>query len=444
MTNGTVKTKSTTAAGTYTVTATAVGSTDKTKYDGKSKDYTFTVIAKSDIKKVAFIDSATKSAPKSKSIKTTDSKTTDAENAAVIDLSNYLVVTKIDNSTLDSQAALAEVVWSSSNAKVATVSDEGIISAVAPGKAVIKATSNDGANKSASYTVTVVQPVTGIAISGPQKVAAGRGIALTANITPANASNKKVVWSVGGDGNMRINANNGKITTTASASGSYTVTAKAADGLIASVSDTYTVTIVSGEITQITLDQTKLTLFPPKTTPTADKTTATLTPDIKSKGTADTSLIFWSSSAPSIASVDQSGKITAKAPGKATITCAAIDGSNKKATCAVTVSVPMSKLVIGPTDGNDGIVAIGKKVKMVAKYYSNYGTPTNKQISWDIVGYSNPTLAEKVKIDKNGTISVNNTLTLPSTGAAVAVGQPPRTAAACNRMSAIWKSGKLT
>ena len=415
VTNGTVKTKPTTAAGTYTVTATAVGSTNKTNYNGKSDTFTFTVIASSDIKKVAFIDSATNKAPTPKSIKTTDSKTTDAENSAIIDLGNYLVVTKTDNSTVTGATALAEVVWSSSNTKIATVKN-GVITAKAPGKATIKATSNDGVNKSASYVVTVVEPVAKITISGPKKVAAGKGIALTAKIAPANASNKKVEWTVDGDGNMKINKNNGKITTTASASGTYTVTAKAADGLIAPAA-TYQITIVSGAITKITLNKNKLTLFPPNTSASVSATTATLTPDIASTGAADTSLISWTSSAPSIASV-KDGVITAKAPGKATITCAAIDGSNKKATCAVTVSVPMSKLVVGAANGNMGLIAVGKKVKMTAKYYSNYGTPSNKKVKWEIVGFNSQAAADalsgKVTIANNGTVSVDKSVTLPS------------------------------
>lgn len=424
--NGTVKTTAAgakkTPAGTYKVIATAVGSADKKFEGGKTGSFTFNVIASSDIKKIAFTDPVTKKAPKAQSIKTTDSKTTDPANPVVIDLGTYLTVTKTGTAdALTGKAALAEVVWSSSNTKVATVSSKGVITAVAPGKATIKATANDGGGKNASYKVTVVQPVTGITISGPKKVAAGKGISLTAKVTPANAGNKKVMWSVNGDGNMKINKGSGKITTTANASGTYTVTAKSADGLIASASATCQITIVSGEITKIKLNANKLTLFPPKTSAAASATTAVLAPTIESKGTADHSLITWTSSAPSIASVNAGGKITAKAPGKATITCAAIDGSNKKATCVVTVAVPMSKLVIGTADGNDGDIAIGKKVKMAAKYYSNYGTPTNKAVSWEIAGYGNQTLKGKVKISSNGTVSVDKKLTLPSSNAYVTV-----------------------
>ncbi|MCM1267911.1 MAG: S8 family serine peptidase [Bacteroidales bacterium] len=429
--NGTVKTKATTPTGTYKVIATAVGNDGK-KFDGKKGEYSFTVIASSNVTKVAFIDPSTKRAPKAKSIKTTDSKTTE-ENGSVLNLFSYLTVTTTDPSTkvktdLTGTAALAEVVWSSSNAKVATVSDSGVITAVAPGKATIKATSNDSGNKSASYNVTVVQPVTGITIKGPVKVAAGKSITLTATVAPANAGNKKVVWAVkDGGAAVKVNAG-GKVTTTKNAAGTYTITADAADKLGAATQATYTVTIANEEITSIKLNATKLTLFPPKTSATA-KTAFALTPAVegkaagsKNKPTALTNpLIEWTSSAPAIASVDQTGMITAKAPGKATITCAATDGSGKKATCAVTVSAPMSKLVIAPTDGNEGDIAIGAKIKMAAKYYSNYGTPGSKKITWDICAYGNAALQDTVTIDKTGKLSVQKSLTLPNTGAYVYV-----------------------
>lgn len=441
--NGTVKTSATknliTPAEEYTVIATAVGNDGKA-FNGVIGEYKFTVIDAAAIKKIAFVDADTKKAPKAKSIKTTDSKTTDTDNK-VIELTDYLNVTKTTDAAtktdtiLTGDDAAKEVVWSSSNTKVATVNN-GKISAVGPGKATIKAISNDGGNKSASYTVTVVKPVDTITITGPQKVAAGKGIALTATVTPSDASNKKVEWTVAGsDDKVSINKFNGKISTKKGASGEYTVTATAADKLGVAKDATYKITIAQEEITKITLDKTKLTMFPPNTS-AKNNTTATLAAKVEGKvdGSSkavelDNPLITWTSSAPSIASVNQSGEITAIAPGKATITCAATDGSNKKATCAVTVTTPMSKLVIGPTDANAdsiygitaGCVAVGKKIKMAAKYYSNYGTPTNKKISWNIVNYGNQTLKDKVKIDKNGTVSVDKTLVLPSTNAYIEV-----------------------
>lgn len=418
--NGTVKTKPTTVPGEYTVTATAMGS-DLKNFNGESGSFKFNVIATSTITKIAFVDPTTGTAPKpvSLSIKKDDT----------LEMAKYLVVTKTDPKTkekteLKGELALGEVVWFSGNTKVATVSNQGVITAKGPGKATIKAISDDGGNKSATYNVTVLQPVTKITISGPDKVAAGKGVALVAQVKPANASNKKVAWSIDGDGKVRINAANGKITTTKDAAGTYTVTATAVDELGAAPA-TYAITIVDEEISKIDLNERKLTLFPPNTSATQNTRVALkATVTGKKNGAVQTltnPLITWYSSAPSVASVDSDGNVIAKAPGKATITCAATDGSNKKATCAVTVSVPMSKLVIGPTDGNAGFVAVGKKIKMVAKYYSNYGTPANKKIKWDIIEYGNPILRDKVRIDKNGMVSVDKALSLPSTGAYVSV-----------------------
>ena len=87
-------------------------------------------------------------------------------------------------------------------------------------------------------------------------------------------------------------------------------------------------------ITRITLDKTSATLTE------GEKLTLeiTSTPD-----DADRNLISWSSSNPSVATVDNTGKVTAVAPGTATITAIANDGSGVSAQCEVTVK----ELILG-------------------------------------------------------------------------------------------------
>lgn len=53
--------------------------------------------------------------------------------------------------------------------------------------------------------------------------------------------------------------------------------------------------------------------------------------------TAADKSVTWSSSKPSVASVDSSGNVTSRGVGRAVITCKANDGSGKKATCTVVV-----------------------------------------------------------------------------------------------------------
>lgn len=75
-----------------------------------------------------------------------------------------------------------------------------------------------------------------------------------------------------------------------------------------------------------------------------NKTGATLmkneTLDLKATVTpsnAANRAVTWKSSNTKVATVNSRGKVTAKSPGTATITCAAKDGSGKKATCKITV-----------------------------------------------------------------------------------------------------------
>lgn len=79
-------------------------------------------------------------------------------------------------------------------------------------------------------------------------------------------------------------------------------------------------------VESVTLDETTLTLK----IDDVKTLTATVTPE-----DATDKAVVWSSSAPAVASVDEEGKVTAKAEGTATITATAPNG--KTATCTVTV-----------------------------------------------------------------------------------------------------------
>lgn len=91
-------------------------------------------------------------------------------------------------------ATTKDLLWSSSNTDVATVSD-GIITGKSAGTAVITCIAKDGSKKSAKCTVTVKQGVTSIQLNKTNAtLGVGNTIQLTANVLPNNASNKSVVW----------------------------------------------------------------------------------------------------------------------------------------------------------------------------------------------------------------------------------------------------------
>ena len=91
--------------------------------------------------------------------------------------------------------------------------------------------------------------------------------------------------------------------------------------------DVNTTIYATSPVKSITLDKTALSLYVNDT----ETLTATVMPVTASK------TLNWSSSDDTVATVDESGKVTAVGKGTATITAASIDGSGKTATCTVTV-----------------------------------------------------------------------------------------------------------
>lgn len=87
------------------------------------------------------------------------------------------------------------IMWSSSDASIATVSSEGVVTGIVAGTAVITATTTDG-GFTADCGVTVVNPVTGVSLDKTElQISKGKTETLTATITPSNALNPYVTWS---------------------------------------------------------------------------------------------------------------------------------------------------------------------------------------------------------------------------------------------------------
>lgn len=84
-------------------------------------------------------------------------------------------------------------------------------------------------------------------------------------------------------------------------------------------------------VTSIVLNETSISLLPDET----KVLTARVLPE-----DANNKDVIWESSNESVATVDQTGKVTAVASGSCTITATATDGSGVKAACEVTVVAP--------------------------------------------------------------------------------------------------------
>ena len=97
---------------------------------------------------------------------------------------------------LPEDATDKSVTYRSLHPRIATVDDNGVVTAVNRGTATIVATSRDQGKKQGSVRVTVIQPVTGVSMYRPlYYVQRGRNTTIRAVVEPRNANNQKVYWS---------------------------------------------------------------------------------------------------------------------------------------------------------------------------------------------------------------------------------------------------------
>ena len=145
---------------------------------------------------------------------------------------------------IPTNATNRNVTWSSANTNVATVDENGLVTAVSPGSSVISVTTADGGfTAQSTITVTggvIIIPVESIAVT-PTSLTLNQGNqgSLSVAFTPANATNRAVIWSTSNSAVATVN--NG--TVTAHGAGSAVITATSVDG---SRTSTSTVTVTGG------------------------------------------------------------------------------------------------------------------------------------------------------------------------------------------------------
>ena len=225
-----------------------------------------------------------------------------------------------------SNATDQNVTWSSDNESVATVDQNGRVTAVAQGGATITA-AVDGKSAKCSVTVNAAAPVPVTSVSLDKTslgLTEGDTETLTATVEPSDATNKNVTWSTS-DASIAT-VTDGVVT--AVAPGTATITVTTEDGN-KTATCAVTVTAATVPVTGVTLNKTSTSLYVGDT----ETLTPTITPD-----NATNKNVTWSSDDTSVATVDASGLVTAVARGTAVITATAADGSGASASCTVTVS----------------------------------------------------------------------------------------------------------
>lgn len=240
-------------------------------------------------------------------------------------------------SVLPEQASNKEVLWKSSNESVATVTEDGLVTAVSQGTASITATTVSG-NKVGKCTVTVA-PVKGMNLSkGTVDLKVGKSMVLKVTVSPTSAPVKDMLWQ-SSDESKVIVTKYGKLIAVAPTMDGESVIIRATSldnpGVHAecrvTVGDVSTVVNVS-EIHLTNVKGGKILVG--KTGSIRAKVIG------EGKKTPTNSNILWQSSDENIAVVDDSGKVTAKSSGSVTITAAAADGSGASSEIEVKVAEP--------------------------------------------------------------------------------------------------------
>lgn len=215
-----------------------------------------------------------------------------------------------------------EVIWESSDNRVATVDASGVVLARNKGKATIFATTTDGSNLSDSCIVDVIQPVDGVTLEKHSiTLNVGEDELLYANVLPVNANNKNVIWSstdaeiaeVDADGNV-----------TAKKRGVAFIKATSEDNPLAV--DSCKVTVIQ-PVTGVTLNHKNCKLY--QIGETLQLVATVLPEDASNKE------VRWASSNEQVCIVSN-GTVVAVGYGTSVIIVTTVDGSFM-ATCTVTV-----------------------------------------------------------------------------------------------------------
>ncbi len=301
--------------------------------------------------------------------------------------------TKLTAKVEPSDTDFKSVVWSSSDEKVATVDQSGLVTATGKGIVYIKATSTFDSKITASYKITVKKKVQvqAIYLNYDERTRnVGTTFTLVPTMNPTNATFTDVTWISSNSKIAKVDKN-GKVT--ALKTGTAVITCKSVDNPKVSASCIVNVTI---KTKGVKLPTKKLTIYVSQT--------KTLKAEVLPSN-ATNKKVTWTSSNKSVATVSKSGKITAKKPGKATITVKTKNGGYK-ATCTVTVkrfvAVKSFKLNKTSLSINDG-----KSYTLKAVFSPS--NASNRDVVWKSSNTDIATVSSKgvVKAVKPGTVTIS-------------------------------------
>ena len=228
------------------------------------------------------------------------------------------------------EAQNKQVQWSSSNPNIATVDQNGKVTTFTTfGRTTITVVSVEDSRRRDTCLVIVSNDVNGVRVT-PDSITllvGGGETQLAATVLPAKAINQKVSWKSTNPAVATV-TENGRVRGVAF--GETTIVVTTDEGNFTDTCRVIVDTTVPIRVTSVSLNVTSRTLDIGAT----ETLIATVLPT-----DATIKTVSWRSSNETVATVNASGLVTARAAGSAVITVTTTDG-NRTATCSLTVRTP--------------------------------------------------------------------------------------------------------
>src|SRR6266513_2486557 len=304
-------------------------------------------------------------APTGPSTPTAVASVTVSPPTASISVGQLLPLTATPKDSAGAALTGRTVMWTSSNAGVATVSSSGLVTGSVAGTATITAIS-EGKTGSAAVTVAPV-PVASVTISPTASIRVGQTVQLTATLkdsTGSTLAGRTVTWTSGNTSAATVSPS-GLVTGVAQGSAAITATSEGK-------SSTATITVALVPVASVTVSPSSGSLQVGQTVQ------LTATPKDSTGNTLAGRAVTWTSGNPSVATVSSSGQVTGVAQGSATITATS---EGKSSTAAITVtSVPVASVLVSPATASIGV---GQTVQLTATLKDSTGnTLTGRTVMW--------------------------------------------------------------
>ena len=266
------------------------------------------------------------------------------------------------------------VTWTSSDESIATVDENGLVTAVAVGECDVTATCQ-GVSATCHITVKPILPQSITLSSESESIYIGATVQLTATVMPENTTDKTITWASKNE-NIATVDENGLVTAVALGECDITATCQG-------LSATCHITVKPILPQSITLNSESESLHIGETV----QLTATVLPENTTNKT-----VTWASKNENIATVDENGLVTAVALGECDITATC---QGVSATCHITVKPVLPESIILSSEYES--IFIGETLQLTATVLPE--NTTDKTVTW---ASSDETIAT---VDQNGLVT---------------------------------------